>query len=365
MPLQNLTEDIARNAIRDFFREKPFIFIGSGMSCALDKRFGMPFLKDVLIERMQQQTLTDIQKNEWQSSVDAINCGVDLENALNSISDESIIQIVVKITGQFISEIDKEYAFKIANGESIWHTISLIKRLFGTLPENDCILHILTPNYDMLFEYACDYEKIPYTNGMVGGVERRNDWNAISRLMLEPCKILQNRKIKRKFKDKKHIRFYKVHGSLNYFFHDDTLIENNAWMWNAPLFVERVIITPGISKYQKIQKYRQELLQDADNAIDKSTNFLFLGYGFNDSHLDEYIKRKLHVQSNKGLIITRDANPRIESILQQSENLWIVCKSCNEKNGTRIYNKRYCDCLTISNSNLWDIGIFTQYIFGE
>ena len=39
-----LTEEIAINAIRDFFRGKPFVIFGTGMSCALDVRFGMPAL---------------------------------------------------------------------------------------------------------------------------------------------------------------------------------------------------------------------------------------------------------------------------------------------------------------------------------
>ena len=44
-----LTEDIAGEALRNFFREKPFLFFGTGLSCALDARFGMLALKDALV----------------------------------------------------------------------------------------------------------------------------------------------------------------------------------------------------------------------------------------------------------------------------------------------------------------------------
>ena len=163
------------------------------------------------------------------------------------------------------------------------------------------------------------------------------------------------------YKHKKHVCLYKVYGSLNYFFHRDAVIENNAWMWYPPDYAERVMITPGLSKYQTLQKYRQELLQSADAAIDRATHFLFLGYGFNDSHLEEYIKRKLIAQACNGLIITRDSNPRIESLLKEANNLWLVCKLADKgSNGSRIYNKQYSDWLMLPHKNIWDIREFMK-----
>lgn len=360
-----LTEETAIKAMRDFFRAKPFIVFGSGMSCALDERFGMNALKKVLVERIQKLNLADRKKSEWDTVISQLDNAVDLENALNAVSDKDLLKHIIKITGDFIAEIDKIYAYRIAGGKIQWPATRLFKKLVDTLPEGDRILHVLTPNYDMLFEYACDAAGIPYTNGLFGGVERRKDWEAVSRAMSEPERICRNRKMKTVYKHKKHIRLYKVHGSLNFFFHQNSFIENDAWMWAPPDFAERVIITPGLSKYQMLQKYRQELLQSADVAIDRATHFLFLGYGFNDSHLEEYIKRKLITQTCQGLIVTRDSNERIESLLKQSDNLWLVCKMEDETaNGTRIYNKQYEDWLMLSNKSIWDIGEFTTQILG-
>ena len=50
-----LTEDIAVEALRNFFREKPFLFFGTGMSCAIDTRFGMGALKDALIANRSEE----------------------------------------------------------------------------------------------------------------------------------------------------------------------------------------------------------------------------------------------------------------------------------------------------------------------
>lgn len=113
------------------------------------------------------------------------------------------------------------------------------------------------------------------------------------------------------YKPRKHARLYKVHGSLNLFHHRNAVVENNAWMWNPPDFASRVIVTPGLYKYEMLQNYRLELLNSADKAIEKANRFLFLGYGFNDAHLETYIKKKLISQACKGLIVTRDSNTRI------------------------------------------------------
>ena len=136
-------------------------------------------------------------------------------------------------------------------------------------------------------------------------------------------------------------------------------------MWDAPGFANRVMITPGLSKHEMLQNYRQELLKPADEAIERSHRFLFLGYGFNDSHLEAYIKQKLITQACKGLIVTRDSNPRMESLLQQAQNLWLVCKVQESGlEGTRIFNKQYADWLTLPAKKLWDIKTFTTEILG-
>ena len=363
--MNTLTEDIAVEALRNFFREKPFLFFGTGMSCALDSRFGMNALKDTLVNAMENRKLNNTQKIEWHAVDSALQNGTDLENALNSVSDSDLLKILTQITGSFVGSVDQEIAYQIVQGSVEWPAIRLLKKIVDTLPEGDRILHALTPNYDMLCEYACDFANIPYANGFSGGVERKMDWNAVDCSLKTPERATYGRRSQRICKFKKHVRLYKVHGSLNYFFHRNTVIENNAWMWHPPGFAERVMITPGLSKYQTLQRYRQELLQSADAAIENATHFLFLGYGFNDTHLEEYIKRKLITQACHGLIVTRGTNSRIETLLNHSNNLWLVCKTNDHnKKSTRIYNKQYDGPLVLKDKKLWDIRDFTSQILG-
>jgi len=358
-----LTEEIFIKAINAFFREKPFIFFGTGMSCAVDCKFGMSTLQVELVSQMPKCKLTTIQKKEWELVITSLNNGNDLENSLNSVSDHGFIKMITTITANFIVDLDKNYAYKIADGRQQWPAINILKRIYDNLPEGDPILHVLTPNYDMLFEYACDFTGLTYTDGFFGGLEQNKNWRGVEQALLEPQRSINRNKQNLIYKPKKCIRYYKVHGSLNYFFHHNHVVRNDAWMWAPPNYAERIMITPGLSKYQKLQEYRQELIRPVDDAVDKASQFLFLGYGFNDTHLETYIKRKLTEQSCHGLVITKESNKRIEALATEAENLWLICETI-DNSGSRIYNKNYSDWLILTGEKIWDIKEFETYVFG-
>jgi hypothetical protein len=236
--------------------------------------------------------------------------------------------------------------------------------LVDTLPEGDPILHVLTPNYDLLCEHACDAAGVLYTTGFCGGIERKASWGQIDRCLVSCNRVSLNGRLKLVCRHRKHIRLHKVHGSLNYFFHRNAVVQNDAWAWNPPEYAERVMITPGLPKYEKLQLFRQELLRSADDAIERATQFLFLGYGFNDKHLEEYIKRKLVAQGCRGLIITRDSNSRIEALLKDAANLWLLCRSEDGTEGTRIFNAAYPEWLVLPNERLWQVQEFSNQVLG-
>ena len=360
-----LTEEVAIEAIRDFFRDKPFVVFGSGMSCALDAQFGMPALENELSRKITPDPGSPEQAKQWSEVKDSLRNGRGLENSLDSVTNSTPLQKITSATAEFVASIDQEYAQKIASGNAIWPAMEFFSRLVERLPEGDPILHVLTPNYDTLFEHARDAADVQYTTGFTGGLLRQIDWNAADQSLRVVHNVYQGRRLRRVSKLQKHARLYKVHGSLNLFFHRNNVVENNSWMWDPPDFARRVIVTPGLSKYKMLQNYRQELLARADAVIEKSNRFLFLGYGFNDIHLEAYIKKKLIDQGCKGLILTRGSNAHIESLVNMAPNLWLVCKlSGDGLNGTRIFNKRYDGWLELPGRSIWDIRAFTTDILG-
>ena len=351
----------ATKKLQDFFREKPLVVFGTGMSCSLDERYGMAALRDALSSEVPGRITSATQRAQWAEVQDELDRSRNLEVALDSVTDQDLLEIVTRATGQFIASLDAEHTNRVAGGDCEWPPIRLFERLVASLPEGDRKLHVLTPNYDLLLEHACDRAGIPYTNGFAGGIARQLDWRSAGYGLLVPGRTAIGRRLKVLYKMRKHIRLYKVHGSLNYFFHSGCVVENNSWIWKPPQYASRVLITPGLSKYQTLQRYRQELLQSADQAINGSSRFLFLGYGFGDSHLEEYINRKLVNQGCHGLVITRTPGPRVEDLLKAAANLWLVCKAGD---ATRIANRGYENELLLSDCSLWDVREFTSRILG-
>lgn len=360
-----LSEEIVNKEITDFFLKNPspLIVFGTGTSCAIDIRFGMTKLKEELIEKVPISILDkiDIEK-EWSEVVKELNSNNDLEHSMDRVKSEELIKTIVNLTAEFISSLDRDYFNKIYFGEIEWPCSFIFKRLVDGLPESTPILHVVTPNYDMLAEYAFERYNIPYINGFCGNICKKINWNNSQRTMKMRKEIVQRgNKMKSTWNDLKHINLYKVHGSLNTFLINGEVIENNLWNSNQPKDFERLMITPGMSKYEKISSYRNELLEKYDAIVKDKDSFLFIGYGFNDSHIETYLRPKLINQKCRGIIVTRDWNGTIQKLMDKSDNLWLVCmEEISGKQGTRIFNKRYEDWLYLYDKQLWDMGLFTK-----
>jgi len=238
------------------------------------------------------------------------------------------------------------------------------KKLVDKTPGTDRELHAATPNYDILAEYAFEKGDIPYINGFHGGVIRHLDWEQSRRSITYGEKTATGKRVKTVTRELRHVRLYKVHGSLNWFLMNDDLIENNSWLYTTPPDgTERLIVTPGLSKYEKLHQNRKELLGKYDNAVEKHNFFLFLGFGFNDNQLlNSAFLKKLKGQKCNGLIITKETNNKIDSLLDEADNLWLVCQ---EKTDTIIKNKKYPAPLILENEELWKVDVFTRKILGE
>ncbi len=359
---KELTKKIAYKKFQKYFQDNPFVLFGSGMSCAVDNQFGMTSLKEHLLDKLAKEKLNSTQQTERNNAIKLLDSGVDFETSMTGVKDDDLIKKIVTITGDFVSKLDYKYSQESLNDNKNWPAASLFKKLVDKLPGSDRELHVATPNYDMLAEYAFVKADIPYINGFHGGVVRHLDWEQSRRSITYAGKVPHGKRIKPITREHKHIALYKVHGSLNLFLTKDILVENNALLYKeTPKGTERLIITPGISKYERLHVYRDELLTKFDNAIRKHNFFLFLGFGFNDKPLISTILDKLKNKNCNGLIIAKDTNDRIDGLLSDAENLWLICRSGS---GTLIKNKKYSVPLLLQNEELWKVDVFTKKILG-
>lgn len=352
-----------KKQLRAFFKITPHVILGSGTSCAVDVDFGMDALKRVLLSEFASISLDKKSKKAWENVQEDLDKGTDFEHSLDSANTAQLRDKILQITGDFVAKLDQKYAPLICRQKLVWPAMAIIEKIISglSLPDNHA-LNVITTNYDLLFEYACAAHNILCLNGFYGEVIKKEDWQASLRTAYHYVEIVSRNKSKAKKENLKHIRLYKVHGSLNRFFINDEVVEVDMWIGNAPEGIERVIVTPGSSKYEKIQNYRKELQFAADKSVEAANSFLFLGYGMNDTHVERYIVKKIKKECKPSLFITRDLNKRIEDLAKKCDNVWIVCGLEKPNEGTRIYNKQLDDWLYLKGEQVWDFAKFAQKI---
>lgn len=361
--MNRLTEDIAYKSMQKFFETRPFVLFGTGTSCAVDSRFGMGGLQSFLLNEMSKHTLSDIQLKEWNSVCEDLKNEIDFETSMNRVNNRGLMELIVSSTAKFIASIDKCYSEKILNGSVKWPAIKIIKKLVeGRV--TDRILHVATTNYDCLAEYAFVKADVPYTTGFVGEIHRKLDWSKADKYKVSEETVAYGKQIRNVILKERHIRFYKVHGSLNTFKINNMIFENNSWMYDTPNGVERCLITPGKLKFECLLEDGNDLLKQFYDAFERHNAFLFIGFGFNDKQLiNSKMMNKLCEQKNPGLIITKEINSRTQKLLNECDNLWIVCKQ-SDNDGTRIYNKRFANWIYMDDRQLWNTEVFANEILG-
>jgi hypothetical protein len=358
-----LTKEVAYEALVDFFKEeqKPFVLFATGVSCALDINFGMPALENHLASSLVD--LKGVQKTQWNSVLQQLKAKTcDFEEAMDQIQDGELVTRIVNLTAKFVRSIDRKYESSILCGETKWPAQKLLKSIFNAQSIGQG-LHVATPNYDLLAEYAFTQLDIPFITGFVGGYCRKLDWKKSKRGITARYNKRVGQTHKSSFQIDKHICLYKPHGSLNTFKLNHSVVECDAWCESPPHGISRFMVTPGSSKFEKLHEDSSSL-DMYRSAVNSHDAFLFLGFGFNDKHLvNSVFCEKLKVQHNAALVITRDSNPQLMGWAKESPNMWVVCKQ-DDNEFTRIYNSKFDNWLHLDNEQLWDFSQFAEQILG-
>ena len=145
-------------------------------------------------------------------------------------------------------------------------------------------VQIFTTNYDLLIELACDESCIVAINGFEGIFRRR--WN-LNCFDCDIGKATTHVQTPRFEPSARHIRLYKLHGSLSWFEDNGKFCEEklSSGSKNNPL-----IIYPSRLKYaQSIHPPFDHLFLRFNAAVSEAKLLISIGYRFADDHLNQYI----------------------------------------------------------------------------
>jgi hypothetical protein len=360
----NLDLDKAFQELQRILKKHPVLVVGTGASCALDPRFGMFELAEQLHRTIQPGNGSDAE--QWKQVLASLADGKGLEEALNAVTDTGLKERIVTATGAFVASVDRDWAWRIATGEEDAPLHDLLRKLVDGLPPTNPVQHVVTPNYDMLIEHTCDALEVPWTDGFTTGSTCRRDWGAARNSMLKMTREPRGRSWTDTTRFMPHVQLHKVHGSINWFRNADEtrLLRCDRMIDGNPLGGwRRAMITPGGRKFQEAGKNR-EWFAGADAAIAEAGAFLIVGYGFNDDHIHNGIRKRLVDQGCSGIVVTRDWPEGIRDWIRRSSDLWAVCQNPDGgKPGTILVGPGNVDApLVCEGQDLWKIVEFVKTV---
>ena len=342
------------------------LLVGTGPSVEMDTELGMRALKNHLLASIPKGT------DDWTPIAEKLRRDVDLETALTGIHlTESLQNEIARHTSAFVAEKDKVVRDDVLTGKKIWAGEPLLKQLMRGLSPTWPRLPVVTSNYDMLIEYACSKANIPYITGYHGGIIRRQNWSEARQRLCRLSPVTMGGKRRDTITPILCVELMKVHGSINMFKNkDDELFENDIWVNEYPDDYSPIIAPPGDAKNQELVNFHGRLFGEALQAIDKTTAFFVIGYGFRDNHIHRKILERVRNHQCPLVVLTLDPSEELDKLVTKGKDVWVITGIKNQANGetdrsgTRFANSKEELSGEFGGIALWKSDVFAKQILG-
>jgi len=360
---------IIKEALLAIMREprRWLLLIGTGASVDLDKELGMPALAKHLLATIPQNV------TGWNVIANKLEKGDDLETALTSINlTESLQNAIARHTSAFVAQKDAALRDDVLTGKKEWVGELLLKQLIRGLSPTWPRLPVVTPNYDMLIEYACSKANIPYITGYHGGIIRRQNWPKARQRLCRLSPVTIGGKRRDTITPVPCVELMKVHGSINLFRSnsDGSFVENDIWATDCPADYTPIIAPPGDTKTQEALNFHDRLFGEALHAIGKANAFFVIGYGFRDSHIHQKIKERVRNHNCPLIVLTRGPSTELDNLVDIGKDVWVItaikdqATGKTDQSGTCFANSDIKLSGEFGGVTLWKSDVFTKQILG-
>lgn len=326
------------------FSDGLVMVVGSGLSCA-EGLPGMAELASHLIKTVGPCLAGD-DALAW-ASISPLIAEKGLEAALlENPPTPALESEIVKETALLIAERERSVITEVFIGTKTLRLTRLITHVL--MPPSG--LPIVTTNYDRLVEVAVEeagFGADTMFSGRFAGTLNELE----SRLGF--CRRVTFKKPNVHFHYQPRAVIYKPHGSLDWYLRDGKPVCYAGDLQGA----QRLIITPGKNKFRNGYESPFDHHRSRGNeAIDRASRFLILGYGFNDDHLETHLSPAIR-DGRPTLMLTHSLSKAAEALAVNHTN--VIALSHAQENGidgtcvTIDKNKYFFQKLAI-----WDIGLF-------
>jgi hypothetical protein len=315
----NLIREIRELKTQLAYSKNVGFFFGAGTSCAL----GIPNVEQLTIsieaalfgEFLKYFTMV---KKDLETTITGRK--PNIEDILNhirrirEITGEKKDKEYQGISGDAARLLDKEICtniYTIIFEKEKIANIASTKKFFAWLNilNRDFSKEVFTTNYDLIIEKSLEASEIPYFDGFVGSYEPFF-WQESIDKMVGRDDLTQN-----------WIRLWKIHGSLSWFWKNDTKtiapkIKRIGKIENIKDEENELVIYPSKEKYDSSRK--QPFIAYFDRLkrylLSGELLFIFSGYSFSDQHINEIILNCLRQNNRLSVVIFFFRDEEVESL---------------------------------------------------
>lgn len=292
--------EIAQEFAQAALSATPVIILGSGASAAHGVP-GMGALATYLGAAPLPAGWTAGEQAEWAAFVARLTAGDDLETALQAgRPTERQTLFIATETRSFLLPSDLAVLEQLLADRRALPLSRLYRHLFDSTHK---MIHVVTPNYDRLAEYAADAADVSTFTGFNYGYLQ-------SRARDTKTRITVNRR------ETRTVSVWKVHGSLDWFQDAANQIIGVRSALTLPAGYAPLMITPGIDKYRLThgEPFRT-ILSCSDSALENARAYFCVGYGFNDEHVQTKLIERCDRDSVPLVVITKELTATAKAFL--------------------------------------------------
>ena len=299
-----------KRLFQDHLQEGLLLIVESGLSIA-EGIPGMAILAEHLKKKISPEFVPELDL-AWNKVIAALDGGEHIESAMSEITlNESTVKAIVQETALFILAKEREVFESVLSGRRVLPFTTFVKHLF----KGGKRFHLITPNYDRLIELASEAAEIGVDSRFFGYIHGRSDPKRSADSHRESYFVGKNSS----FRSLPCLCVYKPHGSLDWF-------EIGQKVVRCPMDVGKVplIITLETSKYQKSFRSAFDDQRNSGNRVTtQATRFMFIGYGFNDDHLEEYLCPELKLM-RLTLILRKNLSDNVRRVVANSMGIVLL-----------------------------------------
>lgn len=339
--MSQLNEEVIYTHIQKMFTPGITTVVGSGLSCA----YGLPGM-DSLADSLKGSVpllirTAGLDDGNWLVVEKQLASGAGLETALDSLpSDDPITLLVVATTAQIVLEAESvAMRGMLASNEPC-----MLGKLLSYVVKANIAANVVTTNYDRLIELACALAGITVDTGFSGSSIGHYD-EATSKAQLQVVKRAGRHQ---SIALKPHVRLSKPHGSLDWYDYCGHPVRSEITLESR-----RLMITPGLSKYRSgYDRPFDSQKNRATRAIDDASALLFVGYGFNDDHLQTHLDPQFK-NDTKTTVLARTLTDSALEYVARFPSILALDKWPDDPSSTRA--QMYGETLKIEGIELWNL----------